>query len=254
MPPRSADARKKLLWKAGVAAALLLAAGLLAARGVDLRALAGRGVVFLRSGGPWLFFTAMAVLPAVGVPLSTFCVTAAPAFADRMGMTGVVAAGQARSAVNLTLARYGLARWRLRPWLVRLVTRLGHRVPQVEEGDMGDLIVLVRVTPGIPFAVQNYLLGLADAPPAKFFAISCLASWPISAAIMHLRRSACSTARGSGYSSRPVALLVALTAGAHLSPAPFSRAGRAFRTRRPILTWKHPPPSSLIFPTGGSRR
>jgi len=174
---------KKTVVKTVAAIAVLAVAGAVFAGRLDVRALIDRGVDVLRSGGPWLFFLAMALLPAVGVPLLTFMLTAGPAFGAQMGMGAVVAAGLAAITVNFTLT-YWLARRELRPWLIRLVNRLGYQVPEVEGGDMTDLIVVVRVTPGIPFPVQNYLLGLAGAPPAKYFGISCAASWLTSAAFI----------------------------------------------------------------------
>jgi uncharacterized membrane protein YdjX (TVP38/TMEM64 family) len=183
MAPADAGEGRKLRTKVLVAAVILIAAGVVVLLGVDLRALAGRGIGLLREGGPWAFFSAMAILPAVGVPLLTFVLTAGSAFGDRMGMGGVVAAGLAAITVNLTLA-YWLARRELRPWLIRLVGRLGYRVPQVEAGDMTDLIVFVRVMPGVPFPIQNYLLGLAEAPPGKYFVISCLAAWANNTVLM----------------------------------------------------------------------
>src|SRR5258705_2504519 len=46
--------------------------------------------------------------------------------------------------------------------------RSGYKLPEVAAGDATDLIVLVRVTPGVPFPVQNYLLGLAQVPVVKY--------------------------------------------------------------------------------------
>jgi uncharacterized membrane protein YdjX (TVP38/TMEM64 family) len=57
-----------------------------------------------------------------------------------------------------------LARRALRPLLEKLLDRLGYKLPQVPPEDMTDLAIIVRVTPGSPFPVQNYLLGLANVP------------------------------------------------------------------------------------------
>jgi uncharacterized membrane protein YdjX (TVP38/TMEM64 family) len=213
MAPGDAGERKKLLAKLSVAAVVLVLAAIAVLRGVDLRAWAGRGLDVLRGAGPWAFFSAMALLPAVGVPLLTFSLTAGPAFAAGMGMAAVVAAGLAAITVNLALA-YGLARWGLRPLLIRLLVRLGYTVPRVEEGDMVDLIILTRVTPGVPFLVQNYLLGLADAPPGKYFLISCLAAWVTNAAFIVFGDA---LVNGKGKLILGAAgVLVALTAATHL--------------------------------------
>lgn len=224
MPPGTADERKKLLIKLAVAAAGLLLVAALLLRGVDIHGLIERGLALLRRGGPWVFFLAMAVLPAAGFPLSTFSLTAGAAFSAQMGMGAVVAAGLAASTVNLLLA-YWLARQALRPWLIRLVVRFGYKVPQVEEGDMTDLIVLVRVTPGVPFFVQNYLLGLADAPIGKYILISCAVSWTYTSAFI-VFGEALLNGRGK-LILIAVSLLAALTAATHLVRRHF--AGRAAR-------------------------
>jgi uncharacterized membrane protein YdjX (TVP38/TMEM64 family) len=42
----------------------------------------------------------------------------------------------------------------------------------------------LRVTPGFPFCIQNYLLGLVNAPFARYFLISCLTIIPNNAAFI----------------------------------------------------------------------
>jgi len=224
MPPGATPERKKLRIKLAVGAAALLLVAVLLARGVDLRAQVERGLALLQRGGPWAFFSAMALLPGVGVPLLTFMLTAGPAFAGQMGMPAVVASGLAAITVNFMLT-YWLARQALRPWLIRLVVRLGYKVPEVEADDMTDLIILLRVTPGVPFAVQNYLLGLAGVPVGKYFGVSCAASW-ITASAFIIFGSALHNGKGKLIITA-VLLLAALTAATHLVRRHF--AGRAAR-------------------------
>ena len=224
MPPENAGERKKLLLKLFLAAAGVALAALLLLREKDLHALAVRVLGALQRLGPWAFFSAMALLPAVGVPLLTFSLTAAPAFAGRMGMAGVVAAGLAAITVNLVLA-YWIARWALRPWVVRLLAFFGHRAPRVELSDMGDFIVLLRVTPGIPFPVQNYLLGLVDAPFRKYFLISCAASWAVNVGFI-IFGGALQSGKGKMIFTA-LGLIVAAAAATHLVRRHF--AGRARR-------------------------
>jgi uncharacterized membrane protein YdjX (TVP38/TMEM64 family) len=85
----------------------------------------------------------------------------------------VVALAIAAITFNLVMT-YVLARWVLRPWLEKLMTRLGYALPKIEAGDLTDLTIIVRVTPGTPFFVQNYLLGLANVPFGKYLLISCV--------------------------------------------------------------------------------
>ncbi|HEY3758029.1 MAG TPA: VTT domain-containing protein [Opitutaceae bacterium] len=127
-------------------------------------------IAWLGAGGPWMFFGAMALLPCIGVPMTTFSLTAGTIFRDQLGIGGVVAAAVAATMANIALT-YWLARGALRPVLRNLVEKRGHRLPEVESGDAKDLIVLVRVSPA-PFFIKNYLLGLADVPLAPYFVIS----------------------------------------------------------------------------------
>lgn len=135
-----------------------------------LHAVLERAVATLGLGGPWLFFLAMALVPCVGVPMTTFSLTAGTIFRARMGLAGVVAAALAATLANLMLT-FWLAKGALRPVLQKFVKQRGHKLPEVESGDAKDLIVLVRVSPA-PFFIKNYLLGLADVPAVPFFVIS----------------------------------------------------------------------------------
>jgi uncharacterized membrane protein YdjX (TVP38/TMEM64 family) len=168
--------QRKLLLLAAAALAVLAVAGLLVLRGYDVQGGINRGVALLGTGGPWVFFIAMALLPAAGMPLLAFSLTAGRIFEQRMGMTGVVVAGLAAATVNLILT-YWLARRAFRPAFARLVKRLGYAMPQLDAADQTDLIIVLRVTTGIPFFVQNYLLGLADTPFVRYLVISCVAVW-----------------------------------------------------------------------------
>jgi uncharacterized membrane protein YdjX (TVP38/TMEM64 family) len=173
------------------------------------------GVVFdaCVSAGPGVFFAAMALAPLVGVPMSPFALAAGPLFGARLGTPVVLVLGLAAITFNLTVT-YWLARRWLRPLLARLVERLGYRLPEVERGDATDLIVLLRVTPGPPFFVQNYLLGLAQVPFGRYLAISCAVQWSFNIAFI-LFGDAISQGRGK-LATIAIMLLLALMAGTHL--------------------------------------
>ena len=173
--------RRKLLFRVGLLLAVAAAAGIFLLKGVHLLFWIDRLTAWVSGLGPWAFFTAMALLPAVGAPTLGFTLIAGTAFAPQMGMANVVLAGMAATAINLALT-YWLARWVIRRWLEILLIKLGYKLPQVDEADSTDLIVILRVTPGVPFCIQNYLLGLAEVPAGRYFLISCLAALPQTAA------------------------------------------------------------------------
>ncbi len=181
MPPLAPPNRKKLLLRVALALVVAAALGIFLLKGVHVQELVLQAVSFVTRLGPWAFFTAMAVLPAFGAPNSAFTLIAGSAFAPGMGMTNVVLAGTAALVANMALT-YWLARFVFRKWLARLLEKLGYKLPKVDRADMTDLIVILRTTTGIPACVQNYTLGLVDAPVGQYFLVSCICAIPGNAA------------------------------------------------------------------------
>jgi uncharacterized membrane protein YdjX (TVP38/TMEM64 family) len=166
-----------LLIKLAVAGVVVLVGVALVARGLDLKGLLASGLELIRDAGPVAFFTAMVLLPAVGAPLLAFLLTAGPVFGPTLGIGVVIALVLVAIGLNMALS-YFLARRALRPLLEKLFVRLGYRLPRVEAGDVFDLVVILRLTPGIPFPVQNYLLGLAEVPFGKYLLTSAVCIAP----------------------------------------------------------------------------
>lgn len=183
MTEAAARPNKPLLIKLGALALVALAAAVFVARGFDAKALAMQGLDYIRNAGPLAFFAGMAILPAMGAPMLVFLLPAVSLFGERFGTALTVLIGLGMIVLNMTIA-YSLARWALRPLLLRLMARLGYRVPAVGAADATDLIVVLRMTPGIPFPVQNYLLGLANVAFPRFVLISCVLCWPQAVAFM----------------------------------------------------------------------
>lgn len=218
--PSEASAAKKIPWmKLAVGALVIVVIAVLLLRGLNLRSYFDQGMALIRSASPWAFFSAMALLPAVGAPVLAFILSAGPLWAEKLGMGNVILFSLLALTVNFTLT-YCLARWAFRPLLTKLVTRLGYQLPRAEEGDATSLIVIMRVTQGIPYCVQNYLLGLAEVPFGKYFLWTAVLSLPQNVAailfgdaIMH----------GKGRMVAMIAgLLVALVAATHLVRRHFS--------------------------------
>jgi uncharacterized membrane protein YdjX (TVP38/TMEM64 family) len=164
-------AKKLPVLKIVIVLLVLGAVGVLVLRGLDWRAWLEVGMGWVRSAGPVAFFVAMAIAPGLGVPVIPFDLAAGPVFGEQLGMPLVVALSIASLCVNMLLT-YALARRALRPVLEKLMARLGYRLPQMDAGDLVDLTIVMRVTPGMPFCVQNYLLGLAGVPFVRYVLIS----------------------------------------------------------------------------------
>jgi uncharacterized membrane protein YdjX (TVP38/TMEM64 family) len=174
---------KSLLIKLAVIGAAVGVAGVLILRGYDWRAIIEYCLNVIRDAGPWAFFGAMAVLPAGGFPLAPFTLTAGPAFGPSLGLPVVIALTCAAIFVNVLLS-YVLARWLLHPLVEKLVIRLGYRMPRIGPDNYWDISILLRVTPGPPFFVQSYLLGLAHVPLRIYLICSLAVAWSYAAAFV----------------------------------------------------------------------
>jgi uncharacterized membrane protein YdjX (TVP38/TMEM64 family) len=184
MSSEIAAPKKKLpLLKIGAVVVVLAVVAVLVLRGIDLRAWLDQAMTMIRDAGPAVFFISMALLPAVGMPVMPFNLLAGSAFGEQLGMPLVVALALAALTVNLILC-YVLARRALRPLLEWLMKRLGYSLPKMESGDLTDLTIILRVTPGTPFFIQNYLLGLAGVPFGKYLLVSCVVIWIYTAAFV----------------------------------------------------------------------
>lgn len=150
---------KRLVLILGGLAVLGGALGLLALE-MDLKTQMTHCLDYVRSEGAAVFFIAMAVLPLFGMPLSAFVLSAGPVFGPTLGPGVVIGCGLAALAVNVSLS-YWFAAFALRPWMERLIAWLGYGVPRLPEGRHWEFTLVLRVVPGVPFFLQNYLLGLA---------------------------------------------------------------------------------------------
>jgi uncharacterized membrane protein YdjX (TVP38/TMEM64 family) len=169
--------RKLPILQLAIVGAVALIAVVLVLRGVDVRGWIERGIAMIRDLGAAVFFLAMTILPAFGVPLLAFTMTAGEAFAPQLGMGGVIAISLVAIAINLALG-YWVARYAFRPVLAGLMKRYGYSVPRVTPENALMVTMLVRLTPGPPYAFQACLLGLAEVPFKLYLIVSWLALLP----------------------------------------------------------------------------
>lgn len=128
-------------------------------------------ILGLREMGPAVFFVAMALLPAVGFPLMAFTLAAGPVFGPTLGAGWVIGWSLTAVVVNLLLT-YWLANRALRPLVSRMLTYFKFRWPNNTVGGAWQVALIVRLTPGPPFWVQSYLLGLIRVPLVPYLVVS----------------------------------------------------------------------------------
>ena len=163
---------KNRLWLAAGLAAVLAALAFLALRMGVIGAI-DAAVLGLREAGPLAFFAAMALLPAVGFPMMAFTLAAGPVFGPTLGAGWVIAWALLAVTANLLLS-YWLADRALRPLVGRLLTRFDYQLPENAAGDAWQVTLITRLTPGPPYWVQSYLLGLIRVPLAPYLVVSLL--------------------------------------------------------------------------------
>lgn len=137
------------------------------------------------NASPALFFAAMSLLPAIGLPLTPFYVVAGATFGLPIGLLGSMLA----LSVNLSLC-YVVAKLIPRARLERVLERFGAELPTFEQtGGAVRFSLLVKFTPGVPMLLKNYLVGLSGVPFKVYLWTSLVTSMLYAVPLMGLGSS-----------------------------------------------------------------
>lgn len=126
-------------------------------------------------GGLALFGAAYVLAEVALVPGSLLTLAAGFAFGPIKGLLVVSPA----SVIAATIA-FGLSRTLLRSWARRRIDRsaLGRAVSAGVHENSFKLVLLLRLSPVIPFNLLNYALGLSDVPVTRYVAASFIGMLP----------------------------------------------------------------------------
>lgn len=128
----------------------------------------------------WAMFLALVILPALPVPMSALLLVAAAVWGPTwQGCSLVVLA----LAVNLTWT-YWVAAYPARNLIEKMLTRTSITIPNPSTSDQVQLILLLRLTPGIPFFLHNYILGFLRPPFALYLVLSTVLSGAVAVGIV----------------------------------------------------------------------
>ncbi len=122
---------------------------------------------------PWALFLALVFLPGLPVPTSLLFLTAGVVWKERPVMACMICLMAV--ALNQTWT-YWVAAVPARKLVEKLLAATSIQVPELLRGDHLKLILVLRLTPGIPLFFQNYLLGFLRAPFHLYLPISVLCS------------------------------------------------------------------------------
>ncbi len=122
---------------------------------------------------PSTLFWALVILPGLPVPTTALLLTAGVVWRERPLMACLLCL----LALLLNLSwTYWLAAGPGRKVVERILAATPIKIPELPKGDQLKLILVLKLTPGIPLFLQNYLLGFLRAPFHLFLGISLLAN------------------------------------------------------------------------------
>ncbi|MES2924219.1 MAG: VTT domain-containing protein [Verrucomicrobiota bacterium] len=168
----------------GCLAGVGIAGGVIAWKmGMDLASLKEMWTVtevYLKQN-PWALFLALVILPGLPIPTSVLMLTA-----------GVVWREQPLMACSLCLVAlalnfswtYWLAAGPARRLVEKILAAISIQVPDLPRADHLKLILVLRLTPGIPLFFQNYLLGVLRAPFHLYLPVSMLCTGIIATGVV----------------------------------------------------------------------
>jgi len=116
-----------------------------------------QSVIFLEAH-PWALFLAVATLPGVGFPISPLLFLFGIVLAPSLGMLLACLLGIVAQSI-CTIWTYLLSAGPLRDILRRFVGRR-RALPDLTDSNAKRLCLILRITPGIPYALQNIVLGI----------------------------------------------------------------------------------------------
>jgi uncharacterized membrane protein YdjX (TVP38/TMEM64 family) len=139
-----------------------------------------------RDASPLLFFGAMALLPALGMPATPFFVLAGTTFGVKVGLVGTAAALTSNVAIVYWIGRSGM-----RTVLERLLRRFGYDLPDFDHSGKGAarFTLAIKLAPALPSALKNYVLGMVGVPFLLYFGLSMLISGSYAATLVVLGES-----------------------------------------------------------------
>ncbi len=125
---------------------------------------------------PLLLLAALVVLPGLPVPSSALLVATGMVWRDHPALACLLAV---TAMTGNMLWTYAFAAGPGRRWCARLLARSGTHLPDIPRNDHLRLILVLRLTPGMPFFIQNYLLGMLRPPLRLYLPVSLACNAPV---------------------------------------------------------------------------
>ena len=118
---------------------------------------------------PWLLFAGLVFLPGLPVPTSALLLLAGTVWRERPVLACAVCL--LAMAMNMSWT-YWVAAKPGRGVVEKLLTAGSIRVPEMQRDNHLRFLLLLRLTPGVPLFLQNYLLGFFRVPFRLYLPVS----------------------------------------------------------------------------------
>jgi uncharacterized membrane protein YdjX (TVP38/TMEM64 family) len=139
----------------------------------------------LQSAPAPIYFSIMTVAILLPVPASVFYVTAGSLYGVGPSLLWIAPT----LALNALLVHQIAGSW-LRPMIEGFVSKRDLQIPRLKKrSDEVLFITLIRITPGIPYFVQSWVIGLADVARGPFLGITLAIQMLYAAGFVVLGRS-----------------------------------------------------------------
>lgn len=133
------------------------------------RGLFDQSLSFLKAN-PWALILAVATLPGMGFPISPLLLMFGVVLAPHYGMVTTCALGILSQSFCTTWT-YLLSSGPLRDVLKKIVSQR-RELPELTESNALRLCLILRITPGIPYAIQNIVLGIVGMRLKQYLIVS----------------------------------------------------------------------------------
>lgn len=130
---------------------------------------------------PWWLFAGLVVLPGLPVPTSALLILAGTVWRDRP----VAACGICLAALALNMSwTYWVAARPGRGLVEKMLAAGTVKIPVLPKDNHLRAILLLRLTPGVPLFLQNYLLGFLHVPFGLYLPVSLACSGVIGCGVV----------------------------------------------------------------------
>lgn len=133
------------------------------------------------AANPWCLFLGLVFLPGLPVPVSPLVFLAGTVWHDRP----LMACGICLLALVMNFCwTYWMSAKPARGLVERWLKDSKTQIPTLPKGNDLKLILVLRLTPGMPLFVQNYVLGFLRVPFALYLAVSMACSGVIACGVV----------------------------------------------------------------------